>query len=618
MNILPTPVYLNKKETNFLLGYDSHIVIAPSCSALIYRQGVLLQEAIKDSLGFELHLTKGVARLGDISIDYCDEEMLNIEYYQLEIEANGISIKGSDQSIIYGIQTFKMIMAQYGANLSCIQLSDYPDLPHRGFYYDITRGRMPTLTTLKWMADIASRYKLNQLQLYVEHTYFFRDFSEVWRNDTPITPEEIMELDAYCYERGVELIPSIATCSHMYSILRTKQYRHLCELNNPDQVKFTARERMHHHTIDISNPESLEMVKKMLEEFRWLFRSSKFNICADETFDMGKGKSKDYCEEKGMGVAYVSFVKELCDFVIELGCIPMMWGDVILRHQELLVKFPEETVFLNWEYHASVTDVQTKVFAHAGVKFYNCPGVSSWSRLVDANRSAFENIYKMASYVKENHGIGLLNTCWGDFYHTSHTKFSFLGLIYGAHFAWSSNPIQEDELNQMISILEFGKEHVEIVKTISEIEKNTLYDFNAFCSFCEDRHILDNGAKAHCNAIFSVRKELSDANANLMRIKETLASYLGSQSEDKKELLGVYIIAIDGIHIFNRLGVLISEKEYLEGVIPQIEANGLAENLEKWFYYYKRVWRSVSKEGELSRLGQVIEWYGDYLRTLQG
>ena len=608
---------MSKKETNFLLRYDAHIVIASKCSELIYRQGVLLQEAIEKILGFKLHLTKGAARVGDIGIDYFDEETSNMESYQLDVEGNGIYIKGNDQSIIYGIQTLRMIMEQYGANLPCLQLSDYPDLPHRGFYYDITRGRVPTLETLKWMADIASRYKLNQLQLYVEHTYFFRDFSEVWRNDTPITPEEIMELDAYCYERGIELVPSIATCSHMYSILRTKQYRHLCELSNSDQVKFTARERMHHHTIDISNPESLEIVKKMIEEFRSLFRSSKFNICADETFDMGKEKSKDYCEEKGMGAAYVNFVKELCEFVIELGCVPMMWADVILRYQELLVQFPEETIFLNWEYHTGVTDAQTKICADAGVKFYNCPGISSWSRLVDDNRSAFENIYKMASYAKENHGIGLLNTCWGDYYHTSHTKFAFLGLIYGAHFSWSSKPIQEDELNRIISILEFGKENVEIIKTISEIKDNTLYDFNAFCSFCEDRHFIENDAKGHCDNVFGVKQELSEANANLNRIKEVLASYLGSQSEDKKELLGAYIIAIDGIHIFNRLGVLISKKEYLEGAISQIEANDLAESLENWFYYYKRIWRSVSKEGELWRLGQVVEWYGDYLRTIQ-
>ena len=37
------------------------------------------------------------------------------------------------------------------------------------------------LEELKKIADRMCRYKLNQLQLYVEHTYLFRDFSEMWR-----------------------------------------------------------------------------------------------------------------------------------------------------------------------------------------------------------------------------------------------------------------------------------------------------------------------------------------------------------------------------------------------------------------------------------------------------
>ena len=52
-------------------------------------------------------------------------------------------------------------------------------------------------------------YKMNQLQLYIEHTFLFRDFSEIWRDDTPLTAEEIMELDQYCLERGIELVPSL-------------------------------------------------------------------------------------------------------------------------------------------------------------------------------------------------------------------------------------------------------------------------------------------------------------------------------------------------------------------------------------------------------------------------
>lgn len=77
-----------------------------------------------------------------------------------------------------------------------------------------------------------------------------------------------------------------------------------------------------------------------------LFHSDKFNICADETFDLGKGKSRAYCEEKGVGNAYVEYVSQLCSYVKTLGCTPMMWGDIIVKYPDLLSQIPEDTIFL--------------------------------------------------------------------------------------------------------------------------------------------------------------------------------------------------------------------------------------------------------------------------------
>ena len=75
---------------------------------------------------------------------------------------------------------------------------------------------------LKQVADILCRYKINQWQLYIEHTYLFRDLSEAWREDTPLTAQEIMELDDYCAARHIELVPSPVYLGHMYRILSTK------------------------------------------------------------------------------------------------------------------------------------------------------------------------------------------------------------------------------------------------------------------------------------------------------------------------------------------------------------------------------------------------------------
>ncbi len=69
---------------------------------------------------------------------------------------------------------------------------------------------------------------------------------------------------------------------------------------------------MHHHTINVTDPESLEFIKGKIREFMPLFTSRQFNICADETFDLGKGKSRAAAEEKGVDRIYIDFVQRLC------------------------------------------------------------------------------------------------------------------------------------------------------------------------------------------------------------------------------------------------------------------------------------------------------------------
>ena len=54
---------------------------------------------------------------------------------------------------------------------------------------------------------------------------------------------------------------------------------------------------MAHHTINTSDPESLQLIEGMISEYMELFTSRQFNICADETFDLGRGRNKEAVEK---------------------------------------------------------------------------------------------------------------------------------------------------------------------------------------------------------------------------------------------------------------------------------------------------------------------------------
>lgn len=94
----------------------------------------------------------------------------------------------------------------------------------------------------------------------------------------------------------------------------------------------------------------------MIDAYAPLFSSRKFNICGDETFDLGRGRSHEEAERVGAGTMYADYITRLCEHVRELGREPMMWGDIAVSDPEVLSKLPVDVKLLNWQYSPDVTD----------------------------------------------------------------------------------------------------------------------------------------------------------------------------------------------------------------------------------------------------------------------
>ncbi len=118
------------------------------------------------------------------------------EGYHLEILASGIRLHAGDaHGVLYGAQTLRQIAAQYPAELPHLEITDSPDLPVRGFMLDVSRTRVPTQAELLALIRALGRLRVNQLQLYVEHTFAFRGHEDAWKDASPLTPAEVRELD---------------------------------------------------------------------------------------------------------------------------------------------------------------------------------------------------------------------------------------------------------------------------------------------------------------------------------------------------------------------------------------------------------------------------------------
>jgi hexosaminidase len=141
---------------------------------------------------------------------------LHPQGYELRIGRDAVDLAAADDAgFFYGAVTLAQLAALYDGDLPAGVVRDYPDLPVRGVMLDISRDKVPTTAALHALIDRLASLKVNQLQLYSEHTFAYRDHPEVHAAASPLDAEEIVALDAYCSERHVELVPNQNCLGHM-------------------------------------------------------------------------------------------------------------------------------------------------------------------------------------------------------------------------------------------------------------------------------------------------------------------------------------------------------------------------------------------------------------------
>ena len=634
MYILPKPKKLSETNREFLA--ESGLRIVSESEELKASTGWALPYILKDEwkhfAGVEAVITAGKAGKGDVSLRLVNA--LPPQSYTLVITEEKIEILGRDRAGVgYGIQTLCQLIRNRGALLPTLNIEDKPDILARGFYMDQARGRSFKLDTLKKQIDVLSRYKINQYQLYIEQSFAFRGFSEMWREDSVLTPEEIMEIDKYCADRDIDFVPSLASFGHLYELLKTKSYEDICELEDTAGKPFSFWEKMQHHTVNVADERSFEVIKKMFDEYLPLFSSKYVNICADETFDLGKGKSKELADKIGTDRMYMEFLKKLCEYVVSKGKVPMFWGDIICKFPEFIKELPKETICMAWGYLADQKDDICRPVAEVGANMYLCPGVCGWNTFINRIDTAYSNIKTLSGYARKYDAIGLLNTEWGDFGHVNNPSFATPGIIYGGVFTWNLDAYSgekalagKEELNKEISRIEYGDTTENYVELLERAAINQIYDWWSCVLVFEGYERegrFDEKKEPHNFATHNVLKdrlkrfqenveEVDKATEELYQIRKDLRKTAITMDSLNKAEFDKADNAIVGIDVWNRAGKMI--------ILPESataeEKKLLAEELEVWFMRYKEIYRADSKESMLIRVAKVVYWYADKLRGL--
>ncbi len=472
--LLPHPRKLRTDNGDYFPSEKSSIQIKAAAPQSLLFTAEQLAETLENQWGNQWQITAGGSqnkKLNGILLVVDPDVEMHLQGYQLLIDPEGIKILGkTPQGLFYGIQTLQQLIRQTQANqLPCLEIQDWPDYEARGVMLDISRDKVYKLETLFMLADELSSWKVNQLQLYMEHTFAYQGHEVVWQNASPLTPEDILKLDHHCAERFIELVPNQNSLGHMTRWLMHPNYRRLAETTKPVQTPWGHIQEKPFSLAPVL-PETLEFITGLYDQLLPNFSSRQINVGCDEAFDIGQGVSRTAVKKQGKGQVYLDYLLALHWHLSQRGFQMQFWGDIILEHPELIPQLPKNVTALDWGYEGDHPfSTTTRQFHKSGIPFYVCPGTSSWNSLGGRVSNMLANCRSAAQAGLENGAIGYLNTDWGDNGHWQQLPISYPGLAAGAAFSWCLEANGSLKLESILNEIIFQDSSGNVGKTLLDI-----------------------------------------------------------------------------------------------------------------------------------------------------
>ncbi|MDD4736847.1 MAG: glycoside hydrolase family 20 zincin-like fold domain-containing protein [Kiritimatiellae bacterium] len=549
------------------------------------------------------------------------------EEYDIDISRDHIDLRGgAAPALYYAAQTLRQIIRQQGDTLPCLRIHDQPDYPVRGFYHDISRGKVPKIETLFALIERLAHLKINHFQLYIEHPFAFRRHPEIWAGSDPLTHENIRALEAHCRRHHIDFVPSLSTFGHCYRLIRNQRNQHLNELPcDATERPFSFRDAMTHYTLDCRNPESLRLMEELIREYAELFPSPFFNICCDETFDLGKGKNAAEALREGTASLYTEYLNALIAKVHHLHKTPLFWSDVVLHHREALPAVSADSILLHWDYAPSPSEKECRYLQEVGRPYYVCSGANGWRKCFNDIPNASLNILRLARLGKQYDAVGFINTDWGDIGHINFLSSSFHAIALGAACAWQVPPPEKteaqclEEMDRAFALLEFGDSSggmTKLMRETAQCQRITWGDVSMWRDPSPDvpeawRDVQTGFPKS----ILSIPAvELTRAREDLRRVRDHLNTLLPDCTPQDDSAGDELLCSLQGVDLMLRIG-LIMHAVNSSGAAP--DAAETADQLRRLENQLSVLWHRRNRPSEYYRLRMDLLDAAERLDALQ-
>jgi hypothetical protein len=369
------------------------------------------------------------------------------EGYYMEATSDYLMIAAeSPKGIFYGITTLLQLIDEDGCYLEGVIL-DWPCMEIRGVSDENARGQAASIEGLKRYVRFLALLKMNMLQMNLEDMFASQVHPKSSDEERGCyTTEEIQDLCAYAAEYFVEVMPIQSTCGHLDNLFVLPEFKHLAEFENVSIC------------FDLSNPNIYDYIKDIIEEEvnAWN-KSVSFHMACDESWDVGKGRSKAFVDEKGLGMSYLDHYKKCYEIARDAleslhgkdNFRIFMYQDIMIHHPIVLEKLPRKNLVIDvWDYSKKEKYPAVNEILDASFEFIVSPSVMDYQRFLPSFSASEKNIinlitygYKTAKAAGKSHLFkGETNTTWGDYRSENMRDLRMYGYALSATVAWNVEP----------------------------------------------------------------------------------------------------------------------------------------------------------------------------------
>ena len=325
-----------------------------------------------------------------------------------------------------------------------------------GYMLDISRDKVPKMKTLKALVDVLAACGFNAFQLYTEHTFAFSRHEVAWKGWSPMTAAEIRELDAYCWSKGLRLLPNQNSFGHLERWFQHKEYLPLAAAPEGFSILHPKVTRPGGCALNPGAATTYAFLSGLYDELLPNFaHADEINVGCDEVWDIFADNARCAVRAKEVGVptVYMDHLLKVCELVGKRGKRVAFWGDMVLRYPELLDRVPKDANLLQWGYGGGIADPsyvcefegRCRTLQRRGISYTVCPSSQTWANGRCAFREARGNI-KLASDAGRKYGAeGMLLTEWGDCGHCNPLLASIPAIAY-AGLVCRGEPCHEEAL----------------------------------------------------------------------------------------------------------------------------------------------------------------------------